>query len=215
MLPGISKNGGTGAKKPKVRPGLTVREMLNACMRGGLPQDVYQEAQKSEINKSLLSVLAFLGDLEPRSAHRPSFLEPVNVTRKYITVEPAPPRSPDDARAIEPDPSGNQVPNGPFSETLALQFCGPMDGVLIVKKVRVVPANITAQQFGTIEYKHRAFAGGFDLCTQFQHKTKPGTLITLENVVLCSEQGFELYLRNHHLSSEAAFEVRTIEWMTQ
>lgn len=180
---------------------MSVLEWLQAAKAGELLPKLSELAKSSREAYAALCVVDFLGWLEPAEAARPSALEMVSKTFKFVVVDPATNR--EDAA---------DTPN----EKRVLEFCAPEHTALIVPTLQIVPVNLTAMRSGVVTYKQHPTKRWNRLCSEFQgQKECAGVQNTLENIVLIGGASFEVYLKNYSTCSRGAWIVRYASWLAR
>jgi hypothetical protein len=176
---------------------------------GKVPTDLYrlQQFLKTPAGMDFFSLLNAIGAMEPLSYTRPGATEPKQIYDKTVTVPPATFGTPNEGGANE----DGIIP----SDGCLIKICAPEGKVLVVDKLRLLPADLTAVGFGTIVYKRLAVVGfseGFCKAGEPADGDDEGTFQNTEHLILPGKSGFDLYGRNSNPYSPASFTVHAEMW---
>jgi hypothetical protein len=178
---------------------IPLEEWIRSCRSGKrLPQFLLLE--ETEWGKAISCALQLVGAAEPLTATRPDACTIKNIFDKTIVVPPA---------TIDDD--GKIVPR----DGLLIKICAPMGQALVVDKLRVLPANLTAKEKGEVAFKKQAvfgFSDGFCNAGEPGPGSPRGTFQNYEHVVLCPQSGFDVWGRNYDPYSSASFDVHAEMW---
>lgn len=175
---------------------------IDRLRRGVADPKIEKLAQSSPNVKDILCVLDALGRLEPADLSHPNPDQYVVRPIKFVNVDPADIRT--DAGA-NPDPVPRRVK--------VLSLCAPMDHVLVVKRVCIIPINLGAMRNGGIRYK--SIIGAWKgICPELEGQTEcQGINMVLENIILLPRQSLEVQLLNYSTCSRAAYWVQYDSWL--
>jgi hypothetical protein len=189
-----------GQKAAPSRCVISLEEYVRACRRNKTPGAIVEFENQSEFAHAVVCAMGLVGALEPLSAIRPDACNIKDVYDKTITVPPA---------VLNPD--GSITP----TDGKLMHVCAPMGKSLVVDKVRVTPANLTAEESGEVAYKRVSmfgFSEGFCPAGEPGDGDGLGTFQTYEHVILCPESGFDVHARNNDPFSSAKFHIHAEMW---
>lgn len=178
-------------------PPMSLAEYLLYCCTGQLPQAVRKACAKSQTLHDLVCMAELLGLLEPACATRPGVCDPVVVVDRDIFLPPA-----------VLDVNGNVVP----SEAKAISICAPMNRALVVKTLRLTPADLTAAESGEVEFKKVNLGTFGEWCFAFEPPGGPGLIVNVEHIITPPEGGFSLHAKNHSTANNATFHLHAEMW---
>jgi hypothetical protein len=180
----------------------SAEEFFRELCNGKIPSDLFQLERFLKTNEGgdFFSLLNAIGAMEPLSYTRPGATEPKQIYDKTITVPPA-----------SIDSTGKVLP----SDGCLIKICAPEGKVLVVDKLRLLPADLTAVEWGTVVYKRLAVVGfseGMCKAGEPGDGDDEGTFQNVEHLILPGKSGFDLYGRNSNPYSPASFTVHAEMW---
>ncbi len=187
---------------PEVYRKFSAEEFFRELCGGKIPSDLEGLKNFLRTNEGLdfFSLLNAIGAMEPLSYTRPGATEPKQIYDKTITVPPA-----------TIDSNGKVTP----SDGALIKICAPEGKVLVVDKLRLLPVDLTAVEWGTVVYKRLAvmgFSEGFCKAGEPGDGDDEGTFQNVEHLILPGKSGFDLYGRNSNPYSPASFWVHAEMW---
>ncbi len=187
---------------PEVYRKFSAEEFFRDLCGGKIPSDLEGLKNFLKTNEGLdfFSLLNAIGAMEPLSYTRPGATEPKQIYDKTITVPPA-----------TIDSNGKVTP----SDGALIKICAPEGKVLVVDKLRLLPVDLTAVEWGTVVYKRLAvmgFSEGFCKAGEPGDGDDEGTFQNVEHLILPGKSGFDLYGRNSNPYSPASFWVHAEMW---
>lgn len=178
-------------------PPMSLSEYLIYCCTGQLPKIIQAIRAKSQNLSDLICMAELLGVLEPACATRPGVCDPVVVVDRDITV--------DQATLNE---AGQLVP----AEARAVSICAPVNRALVIKTLRLLPADLTAAESGEAEFKKVNLGTFGEWCFAFEPEGGPGLFVNVEHIIAPPEAGFSLHAKNHSLTNKATFHLHAEMW---
>lgn len=178
---------------------ISLEEWIHYCRHGKRPTQ-FELLERDEYGRALLCALQLVGAAEPLSATRPDACAIKYIFDKTIVVPPA-----------TVDEDGNITP----TDGVLIKICASMGEMLVVDKLRVLPANLTAKEKGEVVFKKMAvfgFSEGFCLPGEPGDSDPLGTFQNYEHIVLCPGAGLDVWGRNHDPFSSASFDVHAEIW---
>jgi hypothetical protein len=169
--------------------------------RSPASQAILQFKQSSQLANELACLAEMIGALQPLSAWRPDACVPKSIYDDVVEVGPA---------TLNPD--------GSITETCkkAIVFCAPMDKAIVIDKLRVTPANLTAIESGQVK-RNSAKLSSFseDLCVPGEAgdgSDTCGTFWNTEHIILCPQAFLLVTVCNCSPYSNALFNVHAESW---
>ena len=181
-------------------PQISLREWSHFCCSGNLPASVMESLARGGFLADLIRFAQLIGGLEPLAVSRPGACDPVIVVERDIHVPPA--TLNDDGVTVT------------ASEERVFSFCAPMNRALMISKLRVSPANLTASEQPVTQpiYKKVNLATFGEWCFAFEPESISGQFTSVENILVPPKAGFSLYVQNYNPASEAIYHVKTKMW---
>ena len=176
----------------KLHP-LSYLEYAKACMHGGVAPQVLAYYDQSEYSQAIAGFAHLIGALEPLSGFRPSIRTIVSTV--------------DEEQAVQPAASATL-----FRKKKIYEICGPMGFSIMVKRLRITPANLTATDDGEVAYLRYTIVNFRDMCVAYDASSDRGKLVSKENIALCPSAGFEVHAINRNPNSIARFHVESEVW---
>jgi hypothetical protein len=176
---------------------MSLADYIIYCCTGQLPNSILSVKNKSQFLSDLVCMAELLGVLEPACATRPGVCDPVVVVDRDITLPVA-----------TINEAGQTVP----SEALAIPICAPMNRALVIKTLRLLPADLTAAEFGEVEFKKVNLGGFGEWCLAFEPQGGPGLFVNVEHIITPPAGGFSLHAKNHSTANQATFHLHAEMW---
>lgn len=173
---------------------LTAKDFQLWCVTGRLPEAIAEAlGNTGSFSEQVVRLLEMLGLLEPVAAVRPGARNAVS----YVV------REPEVALAAS---------DGTPEEERVFEIRAPIDESIMVELLRITAANVTAQDDGAVSVKAYKVSGFREICLPGALSSEPGTLVSVENVLLCPGAGFEVFALNYNSFSLARFNVEARYW---
>jgi len=169
-------------------------EFVKLCKQGKCPAEWLGGG--IETIGDLARMMANIGAFDPLAAIRPGACDIVSVFDKTVEAPPA------------------EDENTP-SRVKLIKICAPMHLSLVVSRLRVEPANLTAVESGEIVFpRNSAFGFSEGFCLPFEpgDGNNIGTYYNVEHIILCPGSGFDVYAINHSPFSPALFHIHAEIW---
>lgn len=182
-------------KNDLIQP-ITLAEYAASCLAGKEPPKPLQAfADRSAFAQDVARFAVLVGASEPLAATRPGACDMVGIVDRTFTVPPA-------ISATEP------------STVKALSICSSLSQSVVIDRLRLTPANLTAEEFGLVQFKRVLLATFGEFCLPFTPEDEPATFINVEHVILCPKSGFDIFAVNTDPFSEAVFHIFFRGWAT-
>lgn len=177
---------------------LDISEYVQAVnVRRQVPKGILDLAAMSQNAKEIVRILSALGWMEPAAAMRPGIADPATEVSYEVTVPPA-----------TYNASGVLVP----SEALIIPICAPINRSVVIDYIRVTAGNLTAAQFGEVEFKKVNLGGFGEFCLPFEPDDQPGRFDNKGHIIMCPKSGFSVFGRNFSPNGSAVFHLDARMW---
>ena len=172
---------------------LTYQAFFAACRQGGVAPQVLAYADQGEFAHAFAGFAHLIGGLEPLSGFRPGIQTKVSVVDEELAVEPA---------------ASETI----FRKAKIFEICGPFTFSIMVKRLRITPANVTASDDGEVAFLRYTIVSFRDMCLAYDASSDRGKFVSKENIALCPRAGFEVHAINRNPNSIARFHVESEIW---
>jgi hypothetical protein len=174
-------------------------EYIHYCCTGEIPKVWREFIAEGGFLADLVRFAYSIGALEPVCAIRPGVCDPEIVIDRDITVPVATIGA---GGAVTP------------SEEKVISICAPMNRALVVRELKVTPANLTASTQPKTQpvYKRVNLAGFGEWCLPFEPHESPGLFANVQNIITPPKAGFSVFVQNHSTTSEAVYHVHGRMW---
>jgi hypothetical protein len=177
---------------------LSIAECVQAAnIRRQVPKAITDLANMSQNAKEIVCILSALGWMEPAAATRPGCADPATEVSYEVTVPPATYNS-----------AGVLVP----SEALVIPICAPINRSVVIDYLRVTAANLTAAEFGEVEFKKVNLGGVGEFCLPFEPDDQPGRFDNKSHIIMCPKTGFSVFAKNFSPNGSAVFHLDARMW---
>lgn len=183
---------------------LSAEEIFRSLCQGKTPQGYARllNSLETPLGRDIFALAYAIGALDPLVFIRPGPHDLEEIYQKTITIQPA-----------------TQGPDGSIVGTdgLLARFCAPEGKILVLREAEVSPADLTATQSGLVVYKKISaltFSEGFCFSGEAGDGDEAGTFQSIQNLILPSKAGIDIYGRNLSLVSPATIKIRARYWTT-